>query len=184
MVARLGAETFTILAGLTVIRWIVKTKSKNEFNEQVSYQQIESGHPMLEICKFCQIIKNRSDCCYEDDLVFAFKNICSVAKEHYLVCPKTHIKDVSSLNASHKDILTRMQKVASKLTQGSLNVKVIDEDAANTSLNGFHKPLSTSVDHLHLHVFSLPFKSCFTAYWKFYNPLFFVTLDDVLKRLN
>ncbi len=107
-----------------------------------------------------------------------------MAKEHYLVCPKAHIKDVGCLNASHEDILLRMHKIANKLAQGNTNLKVIDEEAANTSLIGFHKPLSTSIDHLHLHVFSLPFKSCFEASYKFYNPLFFISLDDVLKNLK
>ena len=38
---------------------------------------------------------------------------------------------------------------------------------------GFHRVFSTSIDHLHMHVFVKPFKSLFMQLK--YTPLFFVT---------
>ena len=49
-----------------------------------------------------------------------------------------------------------MRKVGLLLLQ-DLKIKVID-DAGDVVL-GFHRPLSTSVEHLHMHAFKLPFKS-------------------------
>lgn len=49
-----------------------------------------------------------------------------------------------------------MRKVGLLLLQDS-KIKVID-DASDVVL-GFHRPLSTSVEHLHMHAFKLPFKS-------------------------
>jgi hypothetical protein len=63
------------------------------------------------------------------------------------------------------------------------NARVIESEDSQKVLLGFHKPLCTSVDHLHLHAFELPFKSCITAWYKFHNPMFFETVESVISRL-
>ena len=60
---------------------------------------------------------------------------------------------------------------------------MIDEDDTSDIMIGFHRPLSTSIEHLHMHAFKLPFKSRWTKFRK-YNPMFFVTIDNVIKGLN
>ena len=69
-------------------------------------------------CIFCDILhgKNAQKPLYEDDLVFAFDDISKdSAREHILVCPKEHIKNVNSLNSSHIELLVHMKKVAEEL---------------------------------------------------------------------
>ena len=49
-------------------------------------------------------------------------------------------------------------------------------DASKVEI-GFHRPLSTSIDHLHMHVFILPFRK-WDANIK-YNRFFFVSLNKL-----
>ena len=48
----------------------------------------------MENCVFCKIIKGKipSEKVYEDDEIFAFKDINPVAPIHILVIPKKHIE--------------------------------------------------------------------------------------------
>ena len=53
-------------------------------------------------CLFCKIIAGEipSDKVYEDDMVYAFKDIEPVAPVHYLIIPKEHISGASAVNLS------------------------------------------------------------------------------------
>ena len=69
-------------------------------------------------CIFCDILKgnNAQKPLYEDDLCFAFDDISKAsAREHILVCPKEHIKNVNSLNHSHINLVKHMKEVGEKL---------------------------------------------------------------------
>ena len=48
-------------------------------------------------CLFCRIIAGEipSDKVFEDDMVYAFKDIEPVAPVHYLIVPKVHISGAS-----------------------------------------------------------------------------------------
>ena len=109
-----ASQTVLLLAALTVVRWTVKTVSKNEFDLEVPASELKN-HPMLQICKFCQIIANRETLCYEDDKVAVFQDISKQAAEHLIVCPKDHIKDINKLSKRHVELLIHMKKVANKL---------------------------------------------------------------------
>ena len=106
------------------------------------------------------------------------------AQKHLLVCPKTHLKDVNSLQPKHYDLVKHMKEKAEDLLDSSDGVRVIDSEAeSKETLIGFHVPLSTSIDHLHMHAFKLPFFSkCYQM--RKYNSFFFVTAEDVLNRLE
>ena len=56
------------------------------------------------------------------------------------------------------------------------------EDDSSVKI-GFHRVLSTSVDHLHMHGFELPFKSNWIKYTK-YHPGYFLDIDKVYNRLK
>jgi len=69
-------------------------------------------------CIFCDILNGKNDQkpIYEDELCFAFDDISKdSAREHILVCPREHIKNVNSLNSSHTELLIHMKKVAEDL---------------------------------------------------------------------
>ncbi|KAJ2942444.1 hypothetical protein O0L34_g16049 [Tuta absoluta] len=97
-------------------------------------------------CIFCNIANNLEDTelLYEDEEVCVFRDIKPASRFHILAIPKTHIDDVKSLDASHKDLLTKMQKVSiDLLAKNNLTV----DDARF----GYHWPPFRSVKHLHLH---------------------------------
>ena len=66
---------------------------------------------MLEKCKFCQIIANGETLTYQDEHVAVFKDIRPAAKQHLLVIPKRHIKNVNALKKEHLPLLRHMHKV-------------------------------------------------------------------------
>ena len=53
-------------------------------------------------CLFCKIANKEipSQCVYEDELVFAFKDIEPQAPVHILIIPKEHIASAMELTAS------------------------------------------------------------------------------------
>ena len=48
---------------------------------------------------------------------------------------------------------------------------------------GFHRVLSTSIDHLHMHVFLLPFNSKFETKKK-YNSFFFADFEEIIGKFK
>lgn len=102
----------------------------------------------LDSCIFCKIARGEipSPRVYEDDAVFAIRDIQPLAKEHYLVIPKQHYKDWN-------DATTRDVAVLEKLARG---VKAVTE--RQSLAQGFRVVANTGADggqtvfHLHLHV--------------------------------
>lgn len=98
-------------------------------------------------CLFCKIAQKQipSTVVYEDDEVFAFKDINPIAPVHILVIPKTHI---SSLNEANEDNSAFIGKILYKASligkkecpNGYRVITNIGEDAGQ------------SVKHLHFHV--------------------------------
>ena len=97
-------------------------------------------------CLFCKIIEGSIPCTkvYEDDRVFAFRDINPQAKVHILLTPKKHMRNILECDA----------ETAAALTAAITNV------AAQEGLteNGFRvisncgKHGCQSVDHLHVHL--------------------------------
>ena len=97
-------------------------------------------------CLFCNIIEGSIPCTkvYEDDRVFAFRDINPQAKVHILLTPKKHMRNILECDA----------ETAAALTAAIANV------AAQEGLteNGFRvisncgKHGCQSVDHLHVHL--------------------------------
>ena len=68
-------------------------------------------------CLFCKIIAGEipSDKVYEDDMVYAFKDIEPVAPVHYLIIPKEHISGASAVNSENSKYVAHIFEVAAKI---------------------------------------------------------------------
>ena len=99
-------------------------------------------------CIFCKIIKGDipSTKVYEDEYVYAFRDINPQAPTHILVIPKAHIASVSELSADNSAVVARIFEVIPKiaeaegLTGGYRVVSNCGPDAGQT------------VHHLHFHI--------------------------------
>ena len=99
-------------------------------------------------CLFCKIIAGDipSTKVYEDDAVYAFRDIAPQAPVHILVVPKTHIPSVDGITAENSLLAARIFEVipqiaaAEGLTNGYRVVSNCGPDAGQT------------VGHLHFHI--------------------------------
>ena len=99
-------------------------------------------------CLFCEIIRGNipSTKVYEDDTVYAFRDINPQAPTHILVVPKEHISSVDAVNAQNSGIIAKIFEAIPKI-------------AANEKLTGGYRVVSNigedgcqSVKHLHFHI--------------------------------
>lgn len=67
-------------------------------------------------CLFCKIIKGEipSTKLYEDELVYAFRDIDPQAPTHFLIVPKEHIGSADDLDEDHKELIGHIFLVAKK----------------------------------------------------------------------
>ena len=99
-------------------------------------------------CLFCKIIAGDipSTKVYEDELVYAFRDINPQAPAHILVVPTTHIADCNGVTAENSAVVAHIFEVipqiakAEGLTGGYRVVSNCGEDAGQT------------VQHLHFHI--------------------------------
>ena len=100
------------------------------------------------MCLFCKIAAGEipSTCLYEDENVFAFRDINPQAPVHFLVIPKAHIGSVAELNADNSAIVSKCFEVIAKV-------------AAQEGLESGYRVISNcgpdagqTVPHLHFHV--------------------------------
>ena len=99
-------------------------------------------------CLFCKIIAGDipSTKVYEDDMVYAFRDIAPMAPTHILVVPKVHIPSADGVTGENSAYVSRIFEViptiaaAEGLTNGYRVITNCGEDACQ------------SVKHLHFHV--------------------------------
>ena len=99
-------------------------------------------------CLFCKIIAGDipSTKVYEDETVYAFRDIAPQAPTHILVVPKTHIADVNGITAENSAVVAHIFEVipqiakAEGLENGYRVVSNCGEDGCQ------------SVQHLHFHI--------------------------------
>ncbi len=99
-------------------------------------------------CLFCKIIAGDipSTKVYEDETVYAFRDIAPQAPTHILVIPKTHIPSVDGITAENSAVVAHIFEViptiakAENLSGGYRVVSNCGADAGQT------------VHHLHFHI--------------------------------
>lgn len=100
------------------------------------------------MCLFCKIIAGEipSTKVYEDETVFAFRDIAPMAPTHILVVPKVHIDSCNGVNADNSAVVAHI-------------FEVIPQIAAAEGLTGGYRVVSNcgddagqSVKHLHFHI--------------------------------
>ena len=99
-------------------------------------------------CLFCKIIAGEipSTKVYEDELVFAFRDIAPQAPTHILVVPKAHIESCNGITAENSAVVAHI-------------FEVIPQIAAAEGLTGGYRVVSNcgsdagqTVQHLHFHI--------------------------------
>ena len=103
----------------------------------------------MEDCLFCKIAAgdSPSDCLFEDDRVYAFKDIAPQAPVHFLVIPKEHIPSAACVDETNSALVAHIFEVIARLAkeqglEGFRVVSNVGESAGQT------------VKHLHFHVLS------------------------------
>ena len=99
-------------------------------------------------CLFCKIIAGDipSTKVYEDELVYAFRDINPQTPTHVLVVPKIHVEDVNGITAENSAVIAHIFEVipqiakAEGLANGYRVVSNCGPDAGQT------------VQHLHFHI--------------------------------
>ena len=103
----------------------------------------------MEDCLFCKIAAGEipSDCLYQDESVFAFKDIAPQAPVHFLVIPREHIDSAAAVGKENSGVVAHIFEIIAKLAreqglEGFRVVSNVGESAGQT------------VRHLHFHVLS------------------------------
>ena len=97
-------------------------------------------------CLFCKIIAGEIPCSkvYEDDKVFAFRDINPQAPVHVLLVPKKHMKNILECDSETiSALLEAVKKVAAQENVSADGFRIL----SNCGKNGCQ-----SVEHLHIHL--------------------------------
>jgi len=111
--------------------------------------QQKEGGKVNQDCIFCRIIAGEieSDILYQDDEVFAIRDIRPQAPTHLLIITKIHIPSLVEVNAEQKGLLGHMIHVANELARE----QGVAESGYRLVVNtGPHS--GQLVAHLHLHL--------------------------------
>jgi len=102
----------------------------------------------LSDCIFCDIVAGRipSGKVYEDELVYAFRDINPQAPTHILIVPKEHVGTVFDVDEEHESLVGHMIRVAAMIARDE-GV----EDGFRLVFN-YGEKAGLSVFHLHLHL--------------------------------
>jgi histidine triad (HIT) family protein len=103
----------------------------------------------MDDCLFCKIAAGEipSDCLYQDESVFAFKDIAPQAPVHFLVIPREHIDSAAAVGKENSGVVAHIFEIIAKQAreqglEGFRVVSNVGESAGQT------------VRHLHFHVLS------------------------------
>ena len=100
------------------------------------------------MCLFCKIVAGEipSTKVYEDELVYAFRDIAPQAPVHILVIPKEHLASVAEVNQFNSHLVAHI-------------FEVIPQIAEEEHLTGGYRVVSNcgpdagqTVNHLHFHI--------------------------------
>ncbi len=99
-------------------------------------------------CLFCSIIKGDipSTKVYEDETVYAFRDINPQAPTHVLVIPKEHIPSVDGVNADNSEVVAHIFECIPKIA------KAEGLDGGYRVVSNCGDDACQSVKHLHFHI--------------------------------
>ena len=99
-------------------------------------------------CLFCKILNGEipSSKLYEDDTVFAFRDIEPQAPTHILIIPKQHIKSAAEIDESNSAVISHIFEVAAKIA------KQEGLDDGFRIVNNCGDIAGQTVKHLHFHL--------------------------------
>ena len=102
----------------------------------------------MENCLFCKIVRGNipSTKVYEDELVYAFRDIAPMAPTHILVIPKTHIPSVDGITAQNSAVVARIFEVIPQIAKA----EGLEKGYRVISNCGEHA--GQTVHHLHFHI--------------------------------
>ena len=100
-------------------------------------------------CLFCKIIKGEipSSKVYEDELIYAFRDIEPQAPVHILIIPKQHIASANELNEENSAIVGHIFSVAAKIAKSEGIAEGGYRIVNNCGADG-----GQTVGHLHFHM--------------------------------
>lgn len=101
----------------------------------------------MDDCIFCKIVGRGipAEKVYEDEVIFAFKDIHPKARVHVLIVPKEHVASVMELSEAQGELVGKMVLAAKQI-------------AAEQGLEGYRLLINVGekggqeVFHLHLHL--------------------------------
>lgn len=99
-------------------------------------------------CIFCKIITGDipSTKVYEDDYVFAFKDINPMAPVHVLVVPKIHIASANEINAENSVVVAKIFEAIPKIA------KELGLENGYRIISNCGPDAEQTVLHLHFHI--------------------------------
>ena len=100
-------------------------------------------------CLFCKIAAKQipSQKVYEDERVYAFKDIHPVAPVHIIVIPKAHIESVNEINDRNSKEVQKVFEIIPKIAKIAMVDKKGYRVITNIGENG-----GQTVKHLHFHI--------------------------------
>ncbi len=100
-------------------------------------------------CLFCKIIAGEipSEKVYEDDNVYAFKDITPVAPQHTLIIPKKHISTINDLEADDATTMGQLFIAAKEIASQEGY-----DDAGYRTVMNCGEAAGQTVFHIHLHL--------------------------------
>ena len=100
-------------------------------------------------CLFCKMISGEIPCdiVYEDESVFAFRDIDPKAPTHILLIPRKHIRSINELGESERNLAGELLLTAKKIAKD----EGIDESGFRTIFNT-NSDGGQTVFHIHMHI--------------------------------
>lgn len=104
---------------------------------------------MSDDCLFCSFVSRKitPDIVYEDDQVFAFRDINPQAPTHVLLIPKTHTRDATTVGAGDAAMLVSLFQAAHTIAKNESIAESGYRLVANVGPDS-----GQSVFHLHVHL--------------------------------
>ncbi len=104
---------------------------------------------MSDDCLFCKIISGeiQGDVVYQDDDVYAFRDINPQAPTHILIVPKRHIPSMNEAASGDAELLGKLLLAAARIAKD----EGVSEDGYRLVINT-NRGAGQSVFHIHVHL--------------------------------